>query len=246
MAAVIDLWNQALSECGARAIVTDINEQSKEAQVCSIHYNNLRTSILRAAPWSCARFQASLTLVEDYSASPATNQYPWLYGYTYPSDCLWMRYVLEPPVVDGTVVTTGQVVPWGNPKRDNRFLPALDPTGTSKVLLTNVANAIGVYTKDITDVNLWDQGLWDAISSALCAKIAIPLGGNVQMKGTFEQLAARAINEARAQDANEAKPTTDHVPDWIAARGIPSPNLDPLSNFGFWYAPYGASMAWGE
>lgn len=238
MPAVVDIWNQALSECGARAIVAATTEQSKEAQVCSIHYDNLRTSILRSAPWSSARMQASLTLVEDYSASPATNQYPWLFGYTYPSDCLKMRYVL-----DGTPVVNGQAIPGWSPRRQNRFLPALDPTGTSKVLLSNVQNAIGVYTKDIQDVTLWDSGLWDAVVAALCAKIVIPLTGNVQMKGTFEQLAGRAILEARAQDGNEAMPSIDHTPDWISTRGF-YPVL-PDGGPGYWFTPYDNTQ-WGE
>lgn len=246
VAQIIDIWNQALSECGARATVASTGESSKEAQVCNIHYNNLRTSVLRSAPWGCASFEALLTKVEDYSLASPTNQYPWLYGFTYPSTCLQMRYILEAPLdANGNPVATGASYWAQGPNRNNRFIPALTPAGTGRVLLTNVTNAIGVYTYDLTDVTLWDQGLWDAVVAALCAKIVIPLTGNIQMKGTFEQLAMASIREARAQDANESKPTTDHVPDWISTRGAPGFFPSSSDEWGYWYTPY-TNLSWGE
>jgi hypothetical protein len=202
MAAVIDLWNQALSECGARAVVTSTTEQSKEAQVCSIHYNNIRTSLLRAAPWASVRFQAQLEVDETY-ASPFGDTFPWGYSYLYPCDCLMFRYLVQAPVDESGNIRVG---PWATPSRANRFIPSLSADGTYKIILSNVKDAVGVYTKDITDVNLFDQGLWDAIVSLLCAKIVIPLTGNVQMKGTFEQLARVAIMEARRRTVTRRSP----------------------------------------
>lgn len=239
MTTVLDIWNQALSECGARATVAATTELSKEAQTLSIHYSNVRTSVLRGAPWSCARVQVALDVEESYLHDPVDNQYPWLFSYTYPEDCVQMRYLLRPP-------SAGTTAPgWGVPDRNNRFLPGLNTDGDTRVILTNVESAIGVYTKDLTDVNLWDQGLQDAIVASLCAKIVIPMTGNVAMKSTFEQLASRAIVDARVQDANEAKPTTDHTPDWITARGCSPMAVGVLDNLGFWYTPH-VNLTWGE
>lgn len=248
VASVLDVWNQALSEVGARGQVTSLTENSKEATICNIHYNNTRTSILRAAPWACARFQASLTVLESYQNVPPNNQIPWMYSYTYPADCLKLRYLLCPPVLDNsTIVTTGDVLQWYLPSRRNRFLPGLDTTGTQKVILTNVSNAMAVYTKDLQDVTLWDSGLWDAVVAALQAKIVIPLTGNVQMKKTFEDLAMGSITEARAQDGNEALPTSDHMPDWISTRGYGDgfSGFPAMNTLGIWYTGYD-NLTWGE
>lgn len=261
MTEVIDIWNMALLGVGAQATVADIDEDSKEANTCRTFYTNLRTSLLRAAPWGFARRQIALT--ELGNLEEETSPYPWLYKYAYPTDAMCMRYLIPPPMIqDGQVVVpAGAVlgVPGWMPSRANRFIiandyveadPEADPpvVGVNrKVILSHVYEAIGVYTADIDVPDLWDNLFVDAMVGALAATICFPITGNVRMMGQFRTQAFEAIMQARASDGNEAMPTVDHTPDWIRARGIPSAYTGPLDGPGMWYQgwDYGGFNGWG-
>lgn len=249
MATKLENFNMALSEVASRANVVAVNEATKEATACNLHYDNVRKTLLRAAHWGFARKQ--LDLVELGNAAANTSLYPWAYMYEYPADCIKMRYLLWPPQT-----TSSQVIPasesvgalW-TPSRASPFLIATcdigSPTPTpTKVILTNVQAAIGVYTWDCNDETLWDEGYNDAVIAGLCSKLCLPLTGNIKMKVTFEQLAMRIVNEARASDGNEAMPVSDHVPDWIMARGAP----EAWANYtgpGFMYQSWD-NIGWAE
>lgn len=247
MSSPVSICNKALSEIGARASIVNLDELSKEAKACKLHYDDVRRSLLRAAHWGFARTQRNLTLLG--SAEAGTSQHPWLYMYAYPSDCLKMRYLLPQPTegaIDSEVVLIGdtwQGVMVPGPSRANRFLIANNDG--QKVILTNLRNAIGVYTGDISNVEQFDQGFEGALTMALAAKLTIPVTGNVGMKSNFEQLAFVAVQDARASDGNEAIATTDHTPDWIRARSDGVYAADPLRNIGYWYAPWD-NVSWGE
>lgn len=241
---IVDLCNLALSEMGARASIVDLNENSKEAKACKLHYDQVRNELLRAAHWGFARSQKALTQLG--TASEETSQHPWLYMYAYPADCIKMRYLMQTPTVNtagAEVVLVGDqfnggVIP--GPSRANRFL--IGNNGTQRVVLTNVQAAIGVYTGDITNPALFDEGFAQAVVASLAAKLCIPISGNAGIKAQFEQLAFRRVQEARAADGNEALASTDHVPDWIRGR---TGSLTADQAPGFWYAPWD-SLSWGE
>jgi hypothetical protein len=90
-----------------------------------------------------------------------------------------------------------------------------------RCVLTDVQYAIGVYTADVQNPDLWDSLFHQAMVAALAARLALPISGKVQTANQFKQDANDAILIARAADGNEAEPSTDHTPDWIMARGLP-------------------------
>ncbi len=260
MASVIDTCNRALSEIGTQSFITSLDEQSNEAVQCGLWYNNQRQGILRAAPWGFARHQRALTLLGTWDGVSANAPYPMLYKYEYPSDCLKLRYVLWPPVAtnisDSPAVDVGTSAPyWGTPSRANRFLISVDvdsETGAqSKIILSNVPGAIGVFTLDVTNVDVQDTLFESALTAALAYKLVIPLSGNVGMREQFRMSAEGSLTNARVADGNEAIPSSDHVVDWIAARGSPAYGLgNGLGlgacgpEWGQWYSGWDA-MAWG-
>lgn len=244
----LEIWNQSLSAIGAQGSVADEDEVSKEAAACRLHYDNVRTTLLRAAHWGCARFQ--LALDEAGNAVDGTSIYPWLYIFEYPTDCIKLRYLIAPAPTNEDSVPTGD--PLGNyfqPSRSNRFLVGLNSvtsgmtTTTSKVIMTNVKDAVGIYTLNLEDPALFDDGFADALIAGLSAKLCLPLTGNVQMKTTFEQLAMRAVNDARVSDGNEAMPSVDSTPDWLATRG--DGNAFPWNGPGVWYQSWD-NIGWAE
>lgn len=246
----VNICNQALSLVGARAEIVTLGDASKEAKVCNLWYDNARQTLLRCAHWGFARKQAALVAVPD--AATTTSIDPWQYIYTYPTDCLKLRYTFTPgpAASNATIPPTEALQGWGQASRANRFLlttyltNAMSPV-MHKGILSNVASAIGVYTADITNVDLFDPLFEDALVNALAAIMVIPMTGNAGMKSTFEQLATMAINQARAVDGNEAMPSTEHIPDWIATRGAIGSPYYCGPNIGSWYGAWD-SLPWGE
>lgn len=229
MVAPVDIVNQALSEIGSRTLVSSLLEASPAAAQARLQYQPLRQQVLRAAPWGFARKTLSLTSAGLLTDTPPASPFPWLDKYIYPPDCLKMRYILPPPVlpvVEGSApdVSDGTVwpAPWCGPSRQWRYVISYDDTVSPprRVVLANILQAIGVYTVDVEDPDLWDPLFRNALVMALASKLVIPLTGNVGMKQSYAQLAEVSLTQARAVDGNESVPTTDHVVDWIATRGV--------------------------
>ncbi len=246
---VADICNRALSEIGAQSTIASLDEESQPAVYCKLWYDNIRQGLLRAATWSFARRQ--VVLAELGNLADATSPYPWLYKYQYPSDCLKFRYVLAPPFLVEGAITPPQVgvgIPGLlnlAPSRQNRWLinGEVDPlTGVnSTTIVSNVIQAIGVYTADVTDVNQFDTLFESALTSALSYKLCMPLSGNVGMRDSFRLQAEGSILHAQVASGNEALATTDHVVDWVAARGAPSPWA-----LGFGNGACGLDQGWGS
>lgn len=239
---VVAICNRALSAIGARTTIADLSERAVAAQACALWYDNTRQSLLRAAPWGFARKQ--LVLTELGKLSDATAPYPYLFKYAYPSDCLKFRYLIPPPqlsdVSTSEFAATGDGNFWGwTPSRACRFIvnSDVDPDGNQiKTILSNLCQAIGTYTYDCDDPNMFDASFDSALSSALAYHLCIPLSGNVGMMESFRQKATDSVNNARANDANEAIPSSDISVDWIATRSV---------GYGYGY-PSGAGSLWGD
>jgi hypothetical protein len=189
--------------------------------------------------------RATLSLTELGDLIDGTSPFPMLYKYAYPSDCIKMRYLLcAPPIYTNTVapsVGTPQYYNFLRPSRSQRYLVANDTDAEgnqSKVILSNVYQAIGVYNRDVQDPDLFDDGFEEALVASLAAKIIMPLTGNVGMKAQYEQLADLEIIKARSMDANESITKSDHTPDWITGRGT--------IGWGQGAFPWGSLYSWGD
>lgn len=250
MTSSTDICNQALDAIGARATLASLEEVSKEAAVCSRQYLPALTDLFRTAPWGFAR--RTVVLTELGNLNDGTCPYPWAYKYAYPADCQQLRYIVPKPTIvtpDILPPEVGDPMPYyGNmmPSRNFRFIIAHE--NDARVILSNVQFALGVYTALIENPELWDSLFQSAMVSSLAARIAIPISGNVQMKQINQMEADRNVAEARAADGNEALASTDHTPDWIAARGTPAWGYGPAGNgfggLGYWYCGY-EGQSWG-
>jgi len=220
----IDICNRALSEVGARSSITSFDEGSTESLACLLWYDQCRQELLRAAPWGFARGQVVLSLLGSLTDDPPASPYPWNFKYLYPASCIKLRYLLPPTPTNPSNVM-GLETAWGSyfrPSRNNRFIVANEDVigGQRRTILSNLCQAQLVYVRDVTDVSLMDLAFQGALQALLSYRLVIPLSGNVGMRGEFKQAAMDAIAIAKAADGNEAMPTTDHTPDWIAARGV--------------------------
>jgi hypothetical protein len=251
----VDICNRALSEIGARVLITSIAQPQGTAAIqCALHYQPVRQQLLRTAPWGFCRKTGALSQLGSVFTTPPTSDYPWFYKYAYPADCMKARYMLCPPPtpIAGVAPIVGLPVgpmPYGMPSRSNRYLVSNDDSSgvDATVIYSNVCGALLVYNKDVQSPDRWDSLFTDAMVAALKNKIVLGVTGNAGMKQTFAQECEIAIAKARAADGNEAIARVDHTPDWISTRGAFSPYGYSTTDFngGFWNAQWD-SMSWGS
>lgn len=237
----VDICNMALSKMGARVKINSLSDTTPAAVHCNIWYDHLRQLLNRSAPWGFCRMTVALTPLGAVNNTPPNNQYPWMFNYAYPPDCLRMRYVIPSPPPDSMVTppAPGQPLlwgPWMMPRRDYRFL--VTNIGNQRQIVSNLNNAIAIYNSDVTDTTQFDVGFVDAFAAALAAELIQPLAGNIQQRQLFTQLAMNEITSAKAMDGAEAIAKVDHVPDWLLARGWGSessyPGGGPMMTWGLW------------
>lgn len=119
-----DVINQALDAAGVDIVIGDPEDGTREAQVCLRAYTECFKQLLRGAHWDFARKQAPLQLLADATGQTpdvgTVVQLPWIYCYSYPVDCLKIRYVpwnVYPQAnpagnnsLPNTPITTGEIL----------------------------------------------------------------------------------------------------------------------------------------
>lgn len=110
-----DVANQALDACGVEMTLGDIEEGTREAQVCLRAYRECLQQLLRGAHWDFARKQAAMQLLADATGqTPNVGTQvvtPWIYEYQYPIDCMKARFVPWNPVAINPPIPSGNITP---------------------------------------------------------------------------------------------------------------------------------------
>lgn len=230
------LANRALLSIGARAFIAGPNEKSTQADAVLILFTPTFESLARSADWNCLRQQLQLSLIAaaqgtpenpDGTSLPLAPQ-PWLYSYQLPNDCLQMRYVMPnfmATVSSGTTAnTTAPAVPAPIGFSQGNDYPYIVAYGTDSagnpinVVLTNVENAIAVYTVNQQIPQIWDADFQSAFVALLGAYLVPALSLNMALMDRQFKLADEFITRARIRDGDEGYTVQDHTPDWIKAR----------------------------
>jgi hypothetical protein len=210
-----DLANQALAAIGTRSSIADVdNEQSQEANQIRLQYDNALAAVLESAHWNFARSQVALTMLKDASAGDDVPA-PWAYEYAYPANCAQVRYIM--PTLDYTPGVGS--APQATPVRFVVSLDADDNGNDRKVILTNQPQALAVFTKLVTNVDLFDALFNRAFSAYLGHLVCMALTGDRARAQYAFDLANRASNAAQASNGDEGLTIIDSVPDWIRVRG---------------------------
>ena len=177
-----DICNQALDAIGSPVFIGDIEEGSRESQVCLRHYTPILVRVFRERDWDFAERTVALTVLKTapkggYNPfTPWSTAYPpppWRYEYSYPSDCLKVRCIKQAPIFGAYTVDP----------MPNVYRVVND---TNKVILTDVSNALLVYTGLITDPAQWNQNFMDAFVSRLALSLAAAFGKIDQGKEAAE------------------------------------------------------------
>lgn len=242
MASDVDICNLALAAIGTRSSIVALDEGSTESNVCARQYVVARDAILCGVHWNFGRKQALMAVLKDATQNQAVPP-PWNYEYSYPSDCLQARYVMP------TLAATGGQVPGTVPVQSVASAPVYflvgsdtDASGNdTNIILTNQPQAILVYTKRITNPQLFGPDFVDAFAYYLASRICVTLTGDKALAQGMFSAADRLVKAAQTSNGNEGITVIDSVPDWIRVRGYTSDWAYPPGSI-TWCAPTPLSM----
>ncbi len=230
----VSLVNRSLLGIGARATISSLTENSTEANAANIFFSPVFTALARTARWGCLRREGTLSLLGAAQGTPENQSgttlpippQPWLYMYALPADSLFVRG-LQPsfpnPSIGNTPLTTvgNSCAPWIPSDGLIPYKVAFSTDATNnpiEVILTNLSQAIGVWTTDDQIPSTWDSLFESAFVSSLSAYLVPALSLNLPLMAAQIKNAEMAIETARMADGNETPVSQDHMPDWITAR----------------------------
>lgn len=198
MASVVQICNIALSRIGQNDPILSLTEQSKAAELCSLHYDACRDEVLRDFDWPFAEARV-------YLADIGTPPMNWAYRYRYPNDCLKARRITVP----GTE----------NPVADLRIpFQVMHATG-GKAIVTNQAQAELVYTVKVEDTTYFDPLFVSALGWRLASELAIGLQVRPENFRAADQQYQYAISKAHAVALSEQQRMPLPDSEFISVRG---------------------------
>jgi hypothetical protein len=195
MASKAQICNLALAHLGhtETTIANLTTDTGNTATQCRIHYDVARKFVLADHDWNFAEREVTL-------AETGTPSNLWAYRYAYPSDCLKFRRV-------GRVSKTEKPIP---------FRTTLGVSG--KVIDTNLYQAKGFYTADITNTSLFSPGFVEAFGWYLASALAPALTGDLKKQEMALNVYQAMISAAQTQDAQEQQPEDELDAPWISGR----------------------------
>ena len=197
-----DVVSQSLDAIGSDLVVGDMENGSREAQVCLRAYTQCIRQLLRCAHWDFSRKSAPMTMLGDATGQTAgtgaTVPSGWIYEYAYPQDCVKARFVPQnymnagAPAGNNALSSAPIMTGLGNPVVPMRTVPARFLVATDFNYPSQIAPgqpwwemqgvAPGARTVILTNVNqaqlvytayVKEINLWDALfRSAFVAYLA--------------------------------------------------------------------------
>lgn len=198
----VGVYNMALGRLGVSEAVTSPSQNTLPAQLCTRFYDTCRQEVLRAHPWSFALRAEQLAEVDDQT-------FPgWAYVYEYPDECLNMRCVGD----ESGMRQVYSLFYWNDPTQWTQLRQvrqpwqiALKDDGASQVILSDVPDAWGFHTTDVTNTNAWSADFASVLAWRLAMEVGGPIQANAQRRLEAEQRYASWFSAVSATNMNEQK-----------------------------------------
>lgn len=181
--------NSALEQIASQTTISSLADGSPEADAANIVYAPTVQLLLRELDPDFARKTAALAL------STSGPTVPWAFEYTYPTDCVRLRQVRPPGSGTGALSDPNDPVP----VRANVAFNG-DISSPAKVILTNQANALAVYTSSLVTEAIWDSVFTDAVVRRLANPLAMALSGRPDFAEKILMQSAQMAQTAEAVD----------------------------------------------
>ena len=207
---IVSICNMALGHIGRSTLpIVALTDPSVEARTCGLWYDPARQECLELYAWSFARQRVPLNLHSD----PPPIE--WAYRYAMPPNILAMRGFYNPLAnsqLGGlTAGANGALYSaqgfwngyYGDLSNAVPYELELSLDGTMVTILTNLAQAIGVFTFDQQLTGLFSPGFINTLAWTLASKIAYPISGKLPLQQECAKEAAKAFQIASGSDANQ-------------------------------------------
>jgi hypothetical protein len=199
-----EICNIALTRLGHGQIEDISTSTGKAADLCRLHYERTRDSVLRAHPWNFA--VRRVALAQDATAP----SHEYTYRYALPRDCL--KVIRTSYEASGYTSTDDPLLSyWG---------PASIPYRIEgRFLLINEANVSIEYIARIIDTMQMDDLFVDLLAQRLAAEMSMGLTDNQAATKTMWEIYNQKLAEARTVDSMEGS-SRDVVDTstWLIAR----------------------------
>lgn len=236
-------------------VIGDLTDGGTIAEAARRNYGQVLRHLLRASYWGFARKQAYLTLLGDSTGQTPNIStqvdVPWTYAYAWPIDGVAGRWMpsISPQQTINPPLTTGQFIGQNVPNIPGEFLvsssslypievgtlpwdqqPDLQRTfGVGPVvrtiILTNICNAMFVYTAFTPTIEQWDpdfrQAMVALMALTLCPVAIDDPKERILQRNDMIRIAKNTIDDARVKSGNSDfgyPQSTDRLPPWITAR----------------------------
>jgi len=196
MASKVQIAKLALQHIGDRYDISDINEESVEAEQINLIFDDTRDELLRRYPWRFAKKYTSPATLD------VTVPGQWTYAYQYPTDAVKVRGITNILGIDATPLD---------------FEVALLSDDT-KVILTNEEDAELFYTSRVTDTTRFDPEFTMAFSFLLASRVCMSLTGSLEIANKLDQEVLRVVSHAADTDSSEGRNREAPEASWIDAR----------------------------
>ena len=232
--------NLALTKIGVSKTVASMSEATREAMTASILFPHEFKACLRQHPWPFATKYAALLVVANGGTSSAAVNGDWQYAYKYPTDCLFVRRVVEAGgsastdqfgVVTSTRGSAGPVgrefseVPGGPGIRSSPVVYRVGRLGDELVVFCSLTDdattpTICIEYTAIFDCpeELVDELFMAALSWRLGAALAPSLSRLDKMATKAWQMYLHTIDTAAAVASREQQQPAHGDAEWIRAR----------------------------
>jgi hypothetical protein len=193
----VRICNMALTHLGESNAIESLTEGSAESNACDLWYDFSRRAALASSDWNFARGRITLA---DHSDDPPAA---WGYRYQYPSDCIKFRRITNPA---------------GEKKPPIPYRIELSDDRETRSILTNLDEAEGVYTFNLTQVNLFDEYFVLMLSFALASNLTYSITGKLELRQEMNRAFVEMSRAATAVNSNEDTEDLPPEADWIDGR----------------------------
>lgn len=179
--------NEALQQVATQTQITSLTDGSPAAKAANVIYVPTVQLMLRELDPDFARFTAALAIAVSPPSQP-----PWAFEYVYPLTCVRLRQVRPS--------AAGIVDPYDpQPVRANVAFDVIAGVAT-RVILTNQASALAVYTTSTVTEAQWDSAFTDTVVRRLANPLAMALSGRPDFAEKILQQSAMMAQTAEDID----------------------------------------------
>ena len=201
-----EICNIALTRIGHQMIAS-LDENTKGAELCRLHYPRSRDALLRSHVWNFAISRATLAL------DATTPNHEYTYRHALPTDCL--KVIRTNWEADGTV---GAAV-YGFPGLVGSMDTPTPYRIEGRYLVCNETVASIEYVARITDTAQFDELFTDCLAQRVAAEIGMALMDNQAAVKTLWDVYQAKVSEAMTVDSQEGTPRgIVDASGWIRAR----------------------------